>query len=156
WCRRNPALASLMTVVLLLAIVGASVGTGLVVESARRAEAEGLRSDAEEQKTRAERAQQLAEANVAKAESERQKARSAQEKEAEARKKAEENEGKAQTERQKAEAARREAAQVRYARQLEVAWQEWEKGNVGRASQLLWEARPQALLADGKSLGFEW
>lgn len=75
WCRRNPAVASLVLLVVLVLVAGSAISTWFAVEADERAgealglskENAGLAKTALDEKTRAEQKQKVAEANEQKA-----------------------------------------------------------------------------------------
>src|SRR5262249_41773830 len=130
WCRRNPAVASLLATVLVLLLLGTSAGWLLAV----RAEAEAERARNEEQSAltqtdRAERETKEALRQKREAETAREKAKSA---EADAKKEA-----------KAAREAEREARRRAYGSDMLLTQAAWEQHHVDRFLRLLEDHRPR-------------
>jgi eukaryotic-like serine/threonine-protein kinase len=142
WCRRNPAVASLLAVVALLLVAGTSVAALLAV----RAEAEAERARDNERDALAEKDRADREAKEAR----RQKGEAEKE-----RKNANEAEADAIKETRAARAAERLERRRAHGVGMLLTQAAWEQHQVDRFLQLLEEHRPRKV-RDEDFRGFEW
>ncbi len=176
WCRRNPAVASLLATVVLCLMVGTVVSSYFAIEASHRAVSEAFhrqRADDESaeslrEKAIAEKQTQIATENAEEAQLAQQRAEVARgdadqrKKEAEAnatladqhRIEAEKQGQIAKVERDNARDAELTGRRRLYASQINLAHQAWERGHVTRLLDLLESQRPKLDQEDLRT--FEW
>jgi WD40 repeat protein len=145
WCRRNPAVASLLVMVALLLATGTGISTVLAVRAGARAweaahSAEQAAHSAEQERLargEADRLRGVAENVATREKNARQEADRLRKLAEEAKQQIEREKHRADDERSKADRARVHAEWLLYGSRLALAQREWQRNNVVHANQLL-------------------